>query len=176
MAHDGQPGRRQQACKGCTIRFEWKALSVRFFDDPGIEISNNRAENAICPFVAGRKNWLFSDSPKGASASAMLYSLVVSAKMNGLNAEDYLIRLFRSPDPVLPFETTWYTTILRGLFQASFSFGLLRGFIGRVLPVFRSLHNLFYTLSEMLITRAFSGREVWMVNPKMICSTKLQYI
>ena len=77
-----------------------------FLDDPGIEISNNRAENAIRPFVVGRKNWLFSDSPKGASASAMLYSLVVSAKMNGLNAEDYLIRLFRSPDPVLPYETT----------------------------------------------------------------------
>ena len=37
-----------------------------FLDDPGIEISNNRAENAIRPFVVGRKNWLFSDSPKGA--------------------------------------------------------------------------------------------------------------
>ena len=59
-------------------------------------IENNRAENAIRPFVVGRM--AFSDSPKGASASAMLYSLVVSAKMNGLNAENYLIRLFRSPD------------------------------------------------------------------------------
>ena len=77
-----------------------------FLDDPGIEISNNRAENAIRPFVVGRKNWLFSDSPKGASASAMLCSLVVSAKMNGLNAEDYLIRLFRSHDPVLLYEKT----------------------------------------------------------------------
>ena len=74
-----------------------------FLADSGIEISNNRAENAIRPFVVGRKNWLFSDSPKGASASAMLYSLVVSAKMNSLNAEKYLIRLFRSDDPVLPY-------------------------------------------------------------------------
>ena len=74
-----------------------------FLADPGIEISNNRAENAIRPFVVGRKNWLFSDSPKGASASAMLYSLVVSAKMNGLNAEEYLVKLFRSDDPVLPY-------------------------------------------------------------------------
>ena len=73
-----------------------------FLDDPGIEIRNNRAENAIRPCVVGRKNWLFSDSPKGATASAMLYSLVVSAKMNGLNAEEYLIRRFRSDDPVLP--------------------------------------------------------------------------
>ena len=63
-------------------------------------------ENAIRPFVVGRKNWLFSDSPKGASASAMLCSLVVSAKMNGLNAEDYLVRQFCSPDSVLPYETT----------------------------------------------------------------------
>ena len=74
-----------------------------FLADPGIEISNNRAENAIRPFVVGRKNWLFSDSPKGASASAMLYSLVVSARMNGLNAEKYLVRLFRSLEPVLPY-------------------------------------------------------------------------
>ena len=74
-----------------------------FLADPGIEISNNRAENAIRPFVVGRKNWLFSDSPKGAEASAMLYSLLVSAKMNGLNAEEYLVRLFRSDDPVMPY-------------------------------------------------------------------------
>ena len=77
-----------------------------FLDDPGIEISNNRAENAIRPFVVGRKNWLFSDSPKGAEASAVLYSLMISAKMNGLNAEEYLVRLFQSSDPVLPYETT----------------------------------------------------------------------
>lgn len=74
-----------------------------FLADHGIEISNNRAENAIRPFVVGRKNWLFSDTPKGAAASAMLYSLVVSAKMNGLNAEEYLVRLFRSAEPVLPY-------------------------------------------------------------------------
>ena len=74
-----------------------------FLDDPGIEISNNRAENAIRPFVVGRKNWLFSDSPKGAEASAMLYSLLVSAKMNGLNAEEYLVKLFRSDVPVLSY-------------------------------------------------------------------------
>lgn len=64
----------------------------------------SRAENAIRPFVVGRKNWLFSDTPKGAAVSAMLYSLVVSAKMNGLNAEEYLVRLFRSAEPVLPYE------------------------------------------------------------------------
>ena len=90
-----------------------------FLDDPGIEISNNRAENAIRPFVVGRKNWLFSDSPKGAEASAVLYSLMISAKMNGLNAEEYLVRLFQSSDPVLPYETTLILS-LRGRFRPLF--------------------------------------------------------
>ena len=63
-------------------------------------------ENALDVLFGFEEGTVYSDSPKGASASAMLYSLVVSAKMNGLNAEDYLIRLFRSPDPVLPYETT----------------------------------------------------------------------
>ena len=100
------PAGGSKLAKAVQYALNEKRYLYGFLDDPGIEISNNRAENAIRPFVVGRKNWLFSDSPKGASASAMLYSLVVSAKMNDLNAEDYLIRLFRSPDPVLPYETT----------------------------------------------------------------------
>ena len=74
-----------------------------FIADPAIEISNNRAENAVRPFVVGRKNWLFSDSQKGASASAMLYSLVVSAKQNGLNVEEYLISLLTTDEPIFPY-------------------------------------------------------------------------
>ncbi len=109
-----------------------KCYLYGFLKDLGIEISNNRAENAIRPFVLGRKSWLFSDSPKGAMASAMLYSLVVSAKMNGLNAEEYLVRLFRSDVPVLPILKTY--CYLRGLFQTSFSLlydaGLLGGYEG----------------------------------------------
>ena len=100
------PAGGSKLAKAVQYALNEKRYLYGFLDDPGIELSNNRAENAIRPFVVGRKNWLFSDSPKGASASAMLYSLVVSAKMNGLNAEDYLIRLFRSPDPVLPYEKT----------------------------------------------------------------------
>ena len=100
------PAGGSKLAKAVQYALNEKRYLYGFLDDPGIELSNNRAENAIRPFVVGRKNWLFSDSPKGALASAMLYSLVVSAKMNGLNAEDYLIRLFRSPDPVLPYEKT----------------------------------------------------------------------
>ena len=100
------PAGGSKLAKAVQYALNEKRYLYGFLDDPGIEISNNRAENAIRPFVVGRKNWLFSDSPKGAEASAMLYSLVVSAKMNGLNAEDYLFRLFCSDDPVMPYETT----------------------------------------------------------------------
>ncbi|ATW25286.1 hypothetical protein DCMF_11360 [Candidatus Formimonas warabiya] len=48
------------------------------------------AENSIRPFVLGRKNWLFADTPKGASASAAVYSIVETAKANGLNVYTYL--------------------------------------------------------------------------------------
>jgi hypothetical protein len=55
---------------------------------------NNRCENAIRPFVIGRKAWLFSDTVKGAVASANLYSLVESAKANNIEPHAYLSHLF----------------------------------------------------------------------------------
>ena len=51
-------------------------------------------ENAIRPFVTGRKNWLFSDTQAGADASARLYSLVESSKANGVEPHAYLTHLF----------------------------------------------------------------------------------
>ena len=56
-------------------------------------LSNNAAENAIRPFTVGRKNWLFADTPKGASASAAVYSIIETAKANGLNVFAYLQHL-----------------------------------------------------------------------------------
>ena len=53
-------------------------------------ISNNLAENATRPFALGRKNWLFCDTTKGAEASAIVYSLVESAKANGVEPFAYL--------------------------------------------------------------------------------------
>lgn len=61
--------------------------------DGRCSISNNIAENAIRPFVVGRKNWLFADTPKGATASAAVYSIIETAKANGLNTFDYLEQL-----------------------------------------------------------------------------------
>ncbi len=60
----------------------WSRL-VRYIEGGHLPIDNNRAENAIRPFVIGRKNWLFSDTPKGATASAQIYSLIETAKANG---------------------------------------------------------------------------------------------
>ncbi|CAM5179436.1 hypothetical protein RLON56S_03118 [Alishewanella longhuensis] len=54
-----------------------------------LNIDNNRAERAIKPFVIGRKAWLFANTKAGAQASAALYSLVETAKINGLEPYDY---------------------------------------------------------------------------------------
>ncbi|MFW7378374.1 MAG: IS66 family transposase [Oligoflexus sp.] len=62
---------------------EWSKLT-RFLDNPDVPLSNALAENAIRPFTIGRKNWLFSASTNGAEASMNLYSLVETAKANGL--------------------------------------------------------------------------------------------
>jgi transposase len=75
------------------LQSEWEKL-VRYLDDGRLEIDNNLAENAIRPFVLGRKNWLFSDSVKGVKASANLYSLIETAKANGLEPYAYLRYLF----------------------------------------------------------------------------------
>ena len=72
---------------------EWDKL-IRYLDDGRLEIDNNGAENAIRPFVVGRKNWLFSASVKGVKASANLYSLIETAKANGLEPYAYLRHLF----------------------------------------------------------------------------------
>ena len=68
----------------------------RFLEDGRLEISNNRAERSIKPFVVGRKNWLFANTPRGAKASAMLYSIIETAKENGLNPYEYLTYIFRN--------------------------------------------------------------------------------
>lgn len=65
------------------LREQWPYL-VRCLKDGRLELSNNRAERSIKPFVMGRKNWLFSNIPAGAQSSAVIYSLIETAKENGL--------------------------------------------------------------------------------------------
>ena len=63
---------------------------MNYLLDGNCAVSNNLAENCIRPFTIGRKNWLFSGSPKGAEASAGIYTLVETAKANGLNPRNYI--------------------------------------------------------------------------------------
>lgn len=64
-----------------------------FLTNGEIELSNNQVENAIRPIVVGRKNWLFCDTPEGAEASALAYSMLETAKANGVNPETWLTHI-----------------------------------------------------------------------------------
>lgn len=86
------------------------------FSNGELPIDNNLVENAIRPFVVGRKNWLFAGRPEGAAASAFFYSLIETAKANDLNPEEYMIRLFeKAPlsvsaadwEALLPLKQNW---------------------------------------------------------------------
>jgi hypothetical protein len=72
---------------------QWPKL-VRVLDDGRLPLDTNRVENAIRPFVVGRKNWLFADTVAGARASANLYGLIETAKANRIEPSHYLAHLF----------------------------------------------------------------------------------
>lgn len=79
-----------------------------------LELSNNRAERSIKPFVIGRKNWLFSNTQKGARASSVIYAVIEAAKESGLKPFEYLKFLFETMpnatiggiDSLLPWSQT----------------------------------------------------------------------
>lgn len=92
---------------------QWTKL-IRYVDDGHLAIDTNVVENAIRPFARGRRAWLFADTVKGAKASVAFFSLVETAKANGLEPYAYLCRLFeRLPhaktvedfEALLPFST-----------------------------------------------------------------------
>lgn len=80
---------------------QWPKL-IRVLEDGRLPLDTNRVENAIRPFVVGRKNWLFADTVRGAQASANLYSLIETAKANGVEPFAYLRYVFAE----LPAATT----------------------------------------------------------------------
>jgi len=114
--HDQEPKALPKSALGQAVVYslsQWNKLEA-FMRDGRLEISNNRAERAIKPFVIGRKSWLFANTPSGARASAVIYSIVETAKQNKLNPFAYLCYLFeRMPnidakdpaaiDELLPF-------------------------------------------------------------------------
>lgn len=63
---------------------------MNYLLDGHCAFSNNLAENSIRPFTMGRKNWLFSGIPKGATASAGVYTLIETAKANDINPMKYI--------------------------------------------------------------------------------------
>ena len=75
------------------LQNQWPRLTG-YVEDGCYPIDNNRAKNSIRPFVIGQKNWLFSASQKGAKSSANLYSIIETAKANGLEPYAYLKLLF----------------------------------------------------------------------------------
>ena len=79
--------------KAITYSLNQREYLCAFLDHGEIEISNNQVENAIRPIVVGRKNWLFCDTQAGANASVIIFTLLETAKANGLNPESYLNHL-----------------------------------------------------------------------------------
>ena len=82
---------------GKAIRYgldQWSKM-LWLLHDPNVPLDNNKTERAIRPFVIGRGNWLFSHSCSGADASATLYSLIESAKANGIDPFNYLCIIFK---------------------------------------------------------------------------------
>ena len=79
--------------KAQTYSMNQRKFLEAFLSDGRIELTNNRAERAVKPFVIGRKNFLFSDTSRGADASARCYSIIETARMNGLDVYGYLLHL-----------------------------------------------------------------------------------
>ena len=93
------------------LREQWPYL-VRYLEDGRLEFSNNRAERSIKPFVMGRKNWLFSNTPAGAQSSAVIYSLIETAKENGLDPYRYLGWLLHNAPGLSRTDEAWAESFL----------------------------------------------------------------
>lgn len=90
---------------------QWPKL-IAFLEDGRLELDNNRAERSIKPFVIGRKNWLFANTPRGAKTSAVIYSIVETAKENGLNPPAYLKYIFDQLPNIDPTDKVALDTLL----------------------------------------------------------------
>ncbi len=100
-------------------RAEWEKL-LRYLDSPYLTPDTNQVENAIRPFVLGRKNGLFSGSPRGAHTSATLFSLIETARANGIEPYRYLRYLFTKL-PLVQTEDEYRTLMPSHLDREDFS-------------------------------------------------------
>ena len=111
--------------QGFTYALNQEKYLRAFLDDPDIPLDNNAAEIAIRPFTIGRKNWVLIDTPRGAAASAVIYSIVETAKANNLRLYQYLVYLLEElpkyinsthhqvPEKLLP----WSDELPKGLYM-----------------------------------------------------------
>ena len=95
---------------------EWDKMTA-YLKSPYLTPDNNACENAIRPFVLGRKNWLFCKSPEGAESSCGIYSLIETAKQNGLVPNNYLMALFEKV-PFAVSQEDWEKLLPWNIFTA----------------------------------------------------------
>ena len=97
-----------------TLR-QWDKLTA-YLESPHLTPDNNACENAIRPFVLGRKNWLFNKSPEGAKSSCGIYSLIETAKQNGVEPLKYLRALFEKA-PLASSPADWEKLLPWNIFK-----------------------------------------------------------
>ena len=99
------------------LREQWPYL-VRYLEDGRLELSNNQAERSIKPFVIRRKNFLFANTPLGARGSAVIYSLIETAKENGLDPYRYLLWILEQAPKLAQTREDWAEMLLPEHFPA----------------------------------------------------------
>ena len=93
------------------LREQWPWL-IRYLEDGRLEISNNRAERSIKPFVMDRKNFLFANPPNGAQGSAIIFSMIETAKENGLDPFHYLVWVLQSTPGMNKTAPDWAAALM----------------------------------------------------------------
>ena len=108
-ANENMPKTAPKSALGKALHYlleQWPYL-IRYLEDGRLELSNNRAERSIKPFVMGRKNWLFANTPAGAQSSAVVYSLIETAKENKLDPHRYLLWILRNAPSLSQADELW---------------------------------------------------------------------
>ena len=93
------------------LKNQWERLN-NYLLDGRIELSNNRAERSIKPFVISRKNFLFANTQLGAKSSAVIFSLIETAKENGLDPYRYLCFVLRAAPVLRGNDPDWAIKLL----------------------------------------------------------------
>ncbi|MFI3228235.1 MAG: transposase, partial [Clostridia bacterium] len=91
---------------------EQRLYLENYLKDGRLELSNNRAERSIKPFVIDRKNFFFANTPEGAQGSAVMFSLIETAKENGLDPYRYLVYILKTAPSLDQTTENWVAPLL----------------------------------------------------------------